>query len=399
MDQRNLVLCCDGTSNQFSKDRTSVIKLFHALIKDDTRQLVYYHPGIGTRAPTGIGTKTGGWVARTAGLAFGYKLQDDVTDAIAFLMDNYRDGDRLYVFGFSRGAYTARVICAMLHLYGLPMAGNDPLVPYATQMLWALARAGSAANYQACRQLAQDFKGTISSRECKTHFLGVWDTVNSVGWIGSPLTMPYARDNPDVAIVRHAKAIDERRGFFRVNWFKEDPARDIREVWFPGTHCDVGGGFPEAESGLSKYPLEWMARKRSRPACLSTQIGWTRSWGKRAGPMPRPHPWRRSITACRPGGGRPSSSPRSIGTLQRRNGNGVRTCSATGPIRRCRSCMTSPGLSRTTSSRPARSNCPQAGHNLALVVRAAGQRHSNRLAVTASGIGAIDRGWRERSAI
>lgn len=267
MDQRNLVLCCDGTSNQFSKDRTSVIKLFHALVKDDARQIVYYHPGIGTRAPTGIGTKTGGWVARTAGLAFGYKLQDDVTDAISFLMDNYRAGDRLYVFGFSRGAYTARVITAMLHLYGLPMAGNDPLIPYATQMLWAMARAKPAA-YEVCRQLAQDFKGTISSRDCRTHFLGVWDTVNSVGWIGSPLTMPYARYNPDVAIVRHAKAIDERRGFFRVNWFKDDPTRDIREVWFPGTHCDVGGGFPEAESGISKYPLEWMAREAVKAGLL-----------------------------------------------------------------------------------------------------------------------------------
>jgi uncharacterized protein (DUF2235 family) len=121
---RNLVVCCDGTSNQFSKDRTSAIKLFHALVKDEARQAVYYHPGIGTRAPSGIGTKTGSWIARMAGLAFGYRLQDDVADAYRFLMDNYRHGDRVYIFGFSRGVYAARVVSAMLHLY-CPAEGFD----------------------------------------------------------------------------------------------------------------------------------------------------------------------------------------------------------------------------------------------------------------------------------
>ncbi len=265
---RNLVVCCDGTSNQFSKDRTSVIKLFHALVKNEATQAVYYHPGIGTRAPNGIGTRTGGWIARTAGLAFGYRLQDDVADAYRFLMDTYQEGDHVYIFGFSRGAYTARVLSAMLHLYGLAMQGNDPLVPYAVEMLWAIAKAEDGAPFDECAQLARDFKKTISSRDCQTHFLGVWDTVNSVGWIGSPLTIPFARDNPDVKTVRHAKALDERRGFFRVNWFKQVAGRDIREVWFPGTHCDVGGGWPEAESGISKYPLEWMAREAQKAGLL-----------------------------------------------------------------------------------------------------------------------------------
>lgn len=281
---RNIVLCCDGTSNQFSTDRTSVIKLFHTLVKDDDRQLVYYHPGIGTRAPSGVGTKTGSWLGRTAGLAFGYRLQDDIADAYRFLMNNYEEGDRVYIFGFSRGAYTARVVSAMLHLYGLAMRGNDPLVPYAVEMLWALAAAKDGAPYEARAQLARDFKKTISSRECKTHFLGVWDTVNSVGWIGSPLTIPFGRDNPDVAIVRHAKALDERRGFFRVNWFKEDDTRDIQEVWFPGTHCDVGGGWPEAESGMSKYPLAWMATEAIKAGLLVDQSRLNEVLGLSPGP-------------------------------------------------------------------------------------------------------------------
>ena len=265
---RNLVLCCDGTSNQFAKDRTSVIKLFHALEKDPNQQGVYYHPGIGTRAPSGIGTKVGGWFGKTAGLAFGYKLQDDIVDAYRYLMNAYQPGDRVFIFGFSRGAYTARVIAAMLHMYGLAAPGNEALIPYAVDMMWRISQLKKQADIGAAFKLADDFKGTISCRECATHFLGVWDTVNSVGWIGSPLALPFTRNNPSVKIVRHAKAIDEVRAFFRVNWFRPAPAQDVMEVWFPGSHCDVGGGFPELESGMSKYALQWMADEAQKAGLL-----------------------------------------------------------------------------------------------------------------------------------
>lgn len=281
---RNIVLCCDGTSNQFAADRTNVIKLFHALVKEDERQAVWYHPGIGTRAPSGIGTKVGGLLARLAGLAFGYGLQQDIADAYCFLMNTYRPGDKVYIFGFSRGAYTARVVAAMLHNYGLTMPGNDPLVPYAVRMLWSMARAKSKAAFDTRYKLAIDYKSAISFRACPVHFLGVWDTVNSVGWVGSPLTIPSTRDNPDVAIVRHAKALDERRGFFRVNWFTADSKRDILEVWFPGTHCDVGGGWPEAESGISKYPLAWMAREAGKAGLLFDKDRLDMVLGRAPGP-------------------------------------------------------------------------------------------------------------------
>jgi uncharacterized protein (DUF2235 family) len=206
-----------------------------------------------------VGTKVGSALAKTAGLTFGYRLQDDVADAYRFLMNTYQPGDRVFLFGFSRGAYTSRVIAAMLQLYGLAMPGNDALVPYAVEMMWAISK--RKADHNQYFELARAFKRTISGRECRVHFLGVWDTVNSVGWIGSPLSIPYTRKNPGVAVVRHAKAIDERRGFFRVSWFADVPGADIQEVWFPGVHCDVGGGYPEEDSGISKYPLEWMARE------------------------------------------------------------------------------------------------------------------------------------------
>jgi hypothetical protein len=106
--------------------------------------------------------------------------------------------------------------------------------------------------------VAGDFKGTFS-RECKPYFMGVWDTVSSVGWVWDPVHIPYTAKNPDLSIGRHAVAIDERRCFFRQNLFSSPlEGQDLKQVWFAGVHSDVGGGYPEAESGLSKITLEWM---------------------------------------------------------------------------------------------------------------------------------------------
>jgi uncharacterized protein (DUF2235 family) len=86
--------------------------------------------------------------------------------------------------------------------------------------------------------------------------------VSSVGWIANPLSIPFAAKLPNVQHIRHAVAIDERRAFFRTNLLAKpepgQPQRDIEEVWFPGCHGDVGGGYEEAQNGLSKLSLEWM---------------------------------------------------------------------------------------------------------------------------------------------
>jgi uncharacterized protein (DUF2235 family) len=85
--------------------------------------------------------------------------------------------------------------------------------------------------------------------------------VSSVGWYENPLHLPYAADNPDIQIGRHVIAIDERRAFFRTNLWMPKPnggPKDLKQVWFPGVHCDVGGGYPEKESGLSKIAFAWM---------------------------------------------------------------------------------------------------------------------------------------------
>lgn len=269
---KNVVLCCDGTANEFAQDRTNVVKLYFALHADPTRQVAYYHPGLGTMEPPGALTGVTRLITRFAGRAFGYGLEDDIRNAYIFLMNNFEEGDRVFLFGFSRGAYTARAVASLLRMYGLIPRGNDALVPYAVRLLMGIHAIDSRGRHRCAEEkryfnLAADFKSTFATRVCKPWFVGVWDTVSSIGWYENPLQLPFTGDNSDIEIGRHAIAIDERRAFFRTNlWIPKNPPpysgpRDLKQVWFPGVHCDVGGGYPEPESGLSKIALRWMLKE------------------------------------------------------------------------------------------------------------------------------------------
>jgi uncharacterized protein (DUF2235 family) len=276
---RNVVLCCDGTANEFAQDRTNVVKLYSALHHDPQLQRAYYHPGLGTMEPAGALTPIARRVTKLMGMAFGYGLSDDIRDAYVFLMQHYEPGDRVFMFGFSRGAYTVRAVAAMLHLYGLIRPGNERLVPYAIRMMMGIKAAeGQDAKAQEQRKryfnLAHDFRSSMTQGNCGVHFVGVWDTVSSVGWYENALKLPYVADNPSIEIGRHAIAIDERRAFFRTHSWRPGPSagshgpRDLKQVWFPGVHGDVGGGYPEPESGLSKIALEWMLAEASAAGLL-----------------------------------------------------------------------------------------------------------------------------------
>jgi uncharacterized protein (DUF2235 family) len=268
---KNLVICCDGTANEFAQDRTNVVKLFFTLIHEPGRQVAYYHPGVGTMEAAGAITSVGRKATKLLGLAIGYGLEADIRDAYVYLMNQFEEGDRVYLFGFSRGAYTVRAVTALLHMYGLIRQGNEPLVPYAIRMMMAITKlrekhrgAPDPKLVQDYFDLARQFKNHFCREGCNPHFVGVWDTVSSVGWIESPVRLPFSASNPDIAIGRHAIAIDERRAFFRTNLWRPGEnggPKDLKQVWFAGVHCDVGGGYPEAESGLSKIALEWMHRE------------------------------------------------------------------------------------------------------------------------------------------
>jgi uncharacterized protein (DUF2235 family) len=248
---KNVVLCCDGTGNEFADRNSNVVKLYSIVVRN-ANQIAYYHPGVGTMGARNALTEISKWWTRTIGLAFGYGISENVADAYQFLMRTFEPGDSVYIFGFSRGAYTARVLCGMLHIVGLLTPGNEALVPYAIRMI---------KRTHIDFQVAGNFKETFS-RECKPRFLGVWDTVSSVGWVYNAVDFPFtkATNNPDLRIIRHAVSIDERRAFFRQNSFGDphDPKQDLQEVWFAGVHSDVGGSYPESESQLSKITLRWM---------------------------------------------------------------------------------------------------------------------------------------------
>jgi uncharacterized protein (DUF2235 family) len=270
---RNIVICIDGTANEFKlRQNTNVVKLFSLLVRDSARQIAYYHPGVGTMAPPGALTRAAKAVTRILGMAVGYGLFDDIREAYCYLMDNYQAGDRIYIFGFSRGAYTARALAALVDVYGLMGPGNDAQVRYAIRMIRSANKIQPDTAHRFFDS-AEGFKRTFSMPECPIRFVGVWDTVSSVGWIDNPVHLPNTANNPSVQASRHAVSIDERRAFFRTNLWRPRPTsptgpRDLAQVWFAGDHCDVGGGHAESESGLSQGALKWMVRESEAAGLL-----------------------------------------------------------------------------------------------------------------------------------
>lgn len=289
---RNIVICCDGTGNQVESRLSNVLKLFRVLQKNE-HQLVYYSPGVGTVGDYDTWQLIKLRIQGFLGLATGYGLDDNVLDAYRFLCTHYEEGDAIWLFGFSRGAYTVRVLAAFAYVIGLLKPNQLNLAPYALAIYKkasrdshgknripdedALRRAASDTEIAAGLPAAWEFRRVAGGRPVTIRFVGVWDTVASVivprhdRLLLDLQTLRFTHTNPGVEIFRQAIAIDERRRMFRLDkWtepqtFKTNPfndknwkPQDIRQVWFAGVHADIGGGYPESESGPSKYPLLWM---------------------------------------------------------------------------------------------------------------------------------------------
>ncbi len=247
---KNIVICFDGTGNEFGPTNSNVVKLFQVIRREPGVQVGYYDPGVGTIAAPEAISRFMKWLTWKLGLAFGFGLKRNISEAYAYLMDQFEPGDRVFLFGFSRGAYSARTLAAMLHKVGLLERGADNQIPYAFRMFC------QRTNFA----LAAGFKRTFA-RDCPVHFVGVWDTVSTVGWVYNPVTFPYTAQNPSIQVFRHAISIDERRTHFRTNLFRPAVGQDCKQVWFSGVHADVGGGYPENESGMAKLTLQWLARE------------------------------------------------------------------------------------------------------------------------------------------
>jgi uncharacterized protein (DUF2235 family) len=275
---KNIVILLDGTSNSITRNRTNVLRLYGILKKDDS-QIVYYDPGVGTFGADGAWSHLVRKSCEIWGLATGWGLDQNVKEAYRFIIENYDDGkarkpaerDQLFIFGFSRGAYSARVLAGFIHAVGLISPHNLNLLDYAYRAYKRIDENEKAKVFEEVRL----YERILAPDRVPIRMLGLFDTVASViesGPIGPRLkSHAFTSRNTSVRSVSHAVALEERRTMFRPqlwpsgqeywgNPFNSAAAvpQDVEEVWFAGGHGDVGGGYPEEESELFKVPLEWM---------------------------------------------------------------------------------------------------------------------------------------------
>lgn len=298
---RKLIVCCDGTWNRrdSADAATNVAKMARALRPIDDSgisQLIYYHPGVGT----------GNRVDQILGGAFGVGLSANVQSAYAFMVDNYQPGDYIFLFGFSRGAYTARSLAGLISLIGLMDKADMELFPKIWEIYHsrpfrdAIAHAtipatadkpmrvrGADETQAALRAIFPGggaegvLEAIANSRPAQIFFMGVWDTVGSLGIPYGPLRSwnekTYEFHDTDlsevVAHAYHALAIDERRRPFQPTLWTRPKGRGawkgakkqvLEQVWFAGCHSNVGGGYKDC--GLSDISFLWMAAKAASAA-------------------------------------------------------------------------------------------------------------------------------------
>ena len=265
---KNIVICCDGTTNEIATDSTNVVRLYRMLVRD-ARQLAYYDAGVGTMADPAAMTRLQKWVSKNLDAAIGHTLKANFVLAYRFLARAYEAGDRIYLFGFSRGAYTVRALAGAIHFLGLLRPELEDLA----QLAWTIySDEDEDLSVTPRFRGGNRFKKSFAVQpDVRVHFVGVWDTVSAFGWVSNLRTLPSTANNPSIDHIRHALAIDERRALFNANIFRPaDPAQhvSIKQVWFAGTHSDIGGGFPAEEGALSRITLQWMLREAEQQGLL-----------------------------------------------------------------------------------------------------------------------------------
>ncbi|CEP23397.1 Uncharacterized protein YEL023C [Cyberlindnera jadinii] len=349
LGHRNIVLCFDGTDCNFGPDPyTNLLKLFLTLERDDpTQQICYYQPGLGAAMSVSMNNA---WdminkINDMADAAVAFSLDQHVQDAYRFLMRFYHEGDKIYLFGFSRGAFTARVLGSMIDRVGLLNPGLEGLIEslWSIYSAWEYAAQPSQPDYTTT--LVEEFKLTFARTSSPLiEFMGLFDTINSVGLFRDRM-FPFSTNLGHVKNIRHAVSLDERRAKYKLNLispfpykqhlvslktmslecepqqnsqdinhrddftkpliasdgrartitedllnklesigsstdfeqllnpnldYSSESCKDVynrrilsgeyQEMWFPGGHGDVGGGWQPDINGqfLSNLPLRWM---------------------------------------------------------------------------------------------------------------------------------------------
>ncbi len=265
---KNIILCLDGTWNEpdnedaaISKE-TNVRSLYEICVKESLNQIAHYDKGVGTE-----------WYDKKLGGIHGWGLSKNVRQAYSYLSSHYEKGDRVFLFGFSRGAYTARSLSGLLFHCGLMQNHQN-----STTHVNDIYNAYKDQNHQ--KML--DFKTT--NIRCPIAFLGVWDTV---GALGIPIVFLKqiseeifkfhdTKLSPEVEFACHAVAIDEQRESFEPTLWEvtERNRHKIKQVWFAGVHSDVGGGYTDRHH--SDVAFSWMlGEAKKRGLKIKSDHGYT----------------------------------------------------------------------------------------------------------------------------
>jgi uncharacterized protein (DUF2235 family) len=262
---KRIVLCADGTWNEpEQKDEktgrirpTNVLKVARAVkpeAHDGKEQIVFYLPGIGGESE-GVDKLTDG--------AFGHGMERNVRTLYRFLAYNYVEGDEIYLFGFSRGAFTVRSLVGFMNLVGRLEKSDEFYTPSLFSLYETGKRPGS-------REWTQAYAKVRNPRPCPPIlFIGVWDTVGSRGAPGllgqflhpGKYKFHDTSLNPHVQHAYHALAVDERRGPFAPTLFERPAGWNgmLEQAWFPGYHCNVGGSLDP--DGVANEALHWIVEK------------------------------------------------------------------------------------------------------------------------------------------
>jgi uncharacterized protein (DUF2235 family) len=258
---KRIITCSDGTWNRPNTIKTNVQRIFDCIEKrdkgNDRIQIKYYDEGIGAE---------GNFLTRMLNGATGKGIDDNIKDAYKFICWNYEPCDEIFLFGFSRGAYTARSLAGLIRKCGIIKQNDLDLISKAYEL------------YRD-RTAAPDSDKVIAFRKNNSHdvasikFIGVWDTVGSLGvplhsfqWLNKKRYSFY--DTTLSSIIEHAYhalAVDEQRANFQPTlWVKSKNRQPgfeqkLEQRWFAGVHSNVGGGYPD--TGLSDIALKWLFEK------------------------------------------------------------------------------------------------------------------------------------------
>ncbi|MCH8305042.1 MAG: DUF2235 domain-containing protein [Candidatus Marinimicrobia bacterium] len=254
---KNIVVFSDGTGQDGgTENNTNVYKLFNIILDRSDKQISFYDPGVGT------GFK------KFSGNVGGRGLGENVRECYRFIVQEYKHGDKLFLFGFSRGAATVRSLAGFIHFFGILPRSRVELIDRAWEKY-------KIRNHNKRKNEINEFKEFNHSMRAEIQFLGVWDTVTALGvpntFLDKGLDRIIPHDFHDLKLsdiilnAYHALSIDDPRRTFHPSLFDtpknaghNNPKQNRKQVWFAGVHTDVGGGYKD--KGLSDITLEWMVQ-------------------------------------------------------------------------------------------------------------------------------------------